>query len=291
MQHTGATTAPTGSSFDMHDSPASPSQYLVSLLLQIPTEQAIAFLSAHAALDENALAQFEPHWDWSAVSGNPHVRLSMDCVDRFARHWDWKRLFINPHTGVHQALAGSYLHAFAAQIQPHTHSLDYDDPRNFWTWNRLSSSESLPWSMDFIEAFKDHWNFRALTRNASLPWSEALLERFAAQWDWHVLSRHCPVPLTPEVLARFEHHWDWNSLSCNTKLPWCTTLIKRFEREWDWPALSCNPAIPWSEELLQRFADASLPQIGSMLAHNMRHLAQPHDTAGKAPTPPIDPAL
>src|SRR5690554_365683 len=60
-------------------------------------------------------------------------------------------------------------------------------------WHLLSQNESLPWSENLIERFKDKWYWgdnliRGLSKSEALPWSESFIEKFEDKWDWRSLS-------------------------------------------------------------------------------------------------------
>lgn len=55
-------------------------------------------------------------------------------------------------------------------------------------WNSLSNNEKLPWTLEFIEKFKDFWNWDSLSGNESLPWSDEIIEKFDNKWEWDYIN-------------------------------------------------------------------------------------------------------
>ena len=59
----------------------------------------------------------------------------------------------------------------------------------------LSGNTALPWSIDFIERYKERWDWRRLSENEALPWSIDFIERYEERWDWKSLSRNTSITL------------------------------------------------------------------------------------------------
>lgn len=104
---------------------------------------------------------------------------------------------------------------------------------DFWDWERLSSNDLLPWSIELIERFEARWDWKRLSYK-DLPWSIDLIERFEDRWNWKNLSGNETLPWSIEVIERYQNRLDWGMLSRNEALPWSDDLIKSYEDRWDW---------------------------------------------------------
>lgn len=70
-------------------------------------------------------------------------------------------------------------------------------------WNTLSLDESLVWSDDFIDEFRDNWNYSNLSRNKSIPWCENLIDKYIDNWNWKLLSLNNAVPWNKDLVLKY----------------------------------------------------------------------------------------
>ena len=163
-----------------------------------------------------------------------------------------------------------------------------------WNWKKLSENISLDWSEDLIDTFIDLWSWEhssdteGLISNAYLPWSVEFIEKYKEKIDWEYFQP--PIPLTEELYNRFP--WDDRAISYETVSwtkefvenlvgyfdekgyistigisyttqfisslrhnNWNENLITRYESKWDWNVLSDNENIISDLQLFERFKD------------------------------------
>jgi hypothetical protein len=95
-----------------------------------------------------------------------------------------------------------------------------------WNWSSLFANESLPWSMDLVEKFRDKLDERLktgciiranawpeLSNNKSLPWSIEFIEKYKCRWEWINLARNESLPWSIELIERFKNDWYWGALN------------------------------------------------------------------------------
>jgi hypothetical protein len=97
-------------------------------------------------------------------------------------------------------------------------------------WKLLSSNESLPWSIKFIEIFKNNWDWKSLSENKGVPWSIELLETFKDNLNWDKLSRNNSLPWSLDLVDNFLNYWNWNPITLNKSLLWTTKLFEKYPK-------------------------------------------------------------
>lgn len=70
-------------------------------------------------------------------------------------------------------------------------------------FSNLSSSTSLPWSLEFIERFYDLWDWENLSYNPALPWSEAFIDRYVDKWNWKAIKENQGIPWTIDLMVKY----------------------------------------------------------------------------------------
>jgi predicted Ser/Thr protein kinase len=121
----------------------------------------------------------------------------------------------------------------------------------------LSLNPNLPWSEEFIEKYKDkwHWGEFGLSNNPNLPWSEEFVEKYKDKWSWKGLGGNKSLPWSINFIEKYENKWHFEDfgLSRNQGLPWSIDLIEKYEHKWDSTWLSSNRSLPWSIDLIEKF--------------------------------------
>ena len=87
----------------------------------------------------------------------------------------------------------------------------------------LSKNESIPWTIELIEKFKEKWDweydnwsgYEGLSGNPTLPWTLELIEKFNEEWDWEILGKKWYLPWTIEFIKKHEDKWNWDTLWIN----------------------------------------------------------------------------
>jgi hypothetical protein len=185
--------------------------------------------------------------------------------------------------------------------------------QNILEWSFLVCSHSINWTTEIMDEFKDRIfekddPYPEINNNSSLPWSIEFIERYKDLWDWELLGQNDKVIGNPEIRKYFYSYlyeyieqyenlcnspnndegkseadiieqklskldtyteWrlrsaeeidrteniNWRRLSMNEVLPWSKELIEKYKDKWDWEGLTMNQSIPWTLELIKQFED------------------------------------
>lgn len=110
-------------------------------------------------------------------------------------------------------------------------------------WIALSMNETLPWSVEFIELYKDYWDWHYLSyiiADDKLFTKENfafLLAIYTEKVDWKILCRSVQIKYS-DIIYRYQSHIDWHSLCCNPNFYWKIDFIKENIDMMDWTAFS-----------------------------------------------------
>ncbi|SHG06575.1 hypothetical protein SAMN05444405_12213 [Bacteroides luti] len=110
-------------------------------------------------------------------------------------------------------------------------------------WMALSMNETLPWSVEFIELYKDYWDWHYLSyiiadnKFFNKVDFAFLLAVYAEKVDWKVLCRNVQIKYS-DIIYRYRSHIDWPSLCSNPNFYWKIDFIKENIDMMDWIAFS-----------------------------------------------------
>lgn len=165
-----------------------------------------------------------------------------------------------------------------------TNELIYKYEKKFsWKYG-LSTNESLPWSIDFLNIFYSNYNrndeYRLNDCNFTilecLPWKEIYEVLINQKLEWrkypnnikfttllHRLSgvNNPAFPWTLELIEKYLEKLNWgkNGISKNESVnfPWSINFIEKYKDKLEWIqfGLSDNKALPWTIELIDKFID------------------------------------
>lgn len=155
-------------------------------------------------------------------------------------------------------------------------------------WVALSQKRNLPWSVPFVEKYKDKWlwkseeilnaEHRSLSANPAVVGSPEIMRAFKDRWDWGIMSREPygeTVSWDIDLLREFSDFIWWGFLSDNIHVNWNEEIIDEFSGKWDqfiysqevgllqnlsrndnkWGGLSENPSLPWSVSFIDKYQD------------------------------------
>ena len=137
-----------------------------------------------------------------------------------------------------------------------------DEP---YTFQMLSISYQLPWSIPFIDRFIEFWEWEYLVWNKSLPWSIDFIEYYSDKLNWggfiddyiyeddNANTLDTPIP-TKEIVR---------GLINNEALPWSIEFINHFEKNIEFELLSSNLAV-W-EKAFKPYVDEKMIEIVSRI--------------------------
>ncbi len=135
-------------------------------------------------------------------------------------------------------------------------------------WKGISSNSNVPWSINFIETYRErnffrrqglHWD--ALSLNPSMNWNEDdLLERYAKNWNWTNIGLNEGIMWDEKLFDTYKYRLPWiagsfstASIATNKNLPWSENFIMKHRSEWQWWFLSINEGVPYDQNLIKTF--------------------------------------
>lgn len=138
---------------------------------------------------------------WARLSRNKSLPWSQELTERFTDLWNlWEQESVTAVWSIEKLECIEEDWEWDRDYQQYKKSMSmwYSvEEKDRWIWKRLSSFESLPWSIELLEHFEERWDWRGLSWNKSLPWSVELIERFKERWDWGRLSYNASLPKLP----------------------------------------------------------------------------------------------
>ena len=80
-------------------------------------------------------------------------------------------------------------------------------------WYSLSQNETLPWSPEYIEKFKDNWDWKQLTYNKSIQWSLELLDKYSeyitkSDINWEIIKSYIDDDLIEMIFEMISNDED-----------------------------------------------------------------------------------
>lgn len=194
-------------------------------------------------LTHDQLRKYKTILSWSSIVANHDIKWNADIVTEFSEY------------------------IFVA-----------NDENMQFNWN-----ESLPWSIEFIEAYEDLWDWSYLAQNSFIinnlvirnhfynrlyPYieefgksgleevktpSQILIEDLEA--NIRILKKYKELRFqnVEEILQTTSINW--KLASENAIITWSADLIEKFIDKWDWSALTINENIPWDLDLIIKFED------------------------------------
>jgi hypothetical protein len=152
----------------------------------------------------------------------------------------------------------NYFKPFERSTSPHTVS----------PWKGISSNSNVPWSIDFIERYREKFvvrkyglEWQELSANPHLPWHDnILLSSYEKYWDWTKIGLNEGVQWTEEAFETYKERLPWiadplsiQSISRTKNLPWSNDFIAKYKHNWQWWFLSHNEGVDWNETLIEKF--------------------------------------
>jgi hypothetical protein len=263
------------------------------------------------------------HWvDWHLIAKNSNIAWTMEMIDAFptapiavgiafcSRSLSNKAfllafcerfknnkevanaLMINRHIVWDQSLfdtIGDYIDledlSFSSNRQFTWNYAIIDKYLGDWNWEHLSFNPCLPWSLAFIDRYKDYidfdcffannqgvcahydivnqyediLNWGTISMSHQLPWLENnLLEKWHSKIDWTYIAANKKLLALPGFFETNISKWLGNKtafelLSGNEGLPWDISLLEKYEDHWNWYEIADNENIPWSISLIEKY--------------------------------------
>ncbi len=105
--------------------------------------------------------------------------------------------------------------------------------------------KSPPYTEDEIKGITDvglkpghfHWGFHT---NESLPWSVDFMDRYKDRFSWFLISQYPPIEIDAQILEKFKDHWDWWFVSAFFKMPWGVEFMNTYRKKIDFNVLPMN---------------------------------------------------
>ncbi len=96
-------------------------------------------------------------------------------------------------------------------------------------WKKLSLNDNLPWSLEFIEKYKDKLDWETMSLKECLPWSPDFIEKYALRWDWHYLSNNSAITWDNFLIDKYKDKIDWTELSKNTGIDFTIDFFHKYK--------------------------------------------------------------
>lgn len=171
------------------------------------------------------------NFDWSFLSNNNNINWSAQLIDKYKEKWCWD---IN-----------SKLCNYGEKVKVRGYILDYSDIKS------ISTNESIKWTLDDIEKFKNYIYWPGFSSTVKLDWTEEIIDKF--KFDFLGLSSNesfeCPEHIMNKYF-KLDNLSRWN-LSKNPSVNWD---IERIKKKIDWVQFSYlfrNEGIDWTDSLLK----------------------------------------
>lgn len=185
--------------------------------------------------DKELIEKYEDRWDWQALSYNSRLPWNIYFIEKYLNRWDWEALSFNGGVGWNAELISRFNGKFKMcrhdlsdngklYVYYYIGGLNRSEGQSlievieFFNgdigWNEVGQNNA-PWSIPFIEKYKDKINWSSFSKNTYIQWSDDLLYRFQDYWDWSELGHNSSLPLTIELLEKFEEKWIWGIFNDN----------------------------------------------------------------------------
>ena len=186
--------------------------------------------------DDELIEKYKDRWDWQALSLNYNLPWNIYLLEKYINRWDWSYLSLNWGVGWNADL----ISRFKGKFKTYCHELVRDDGKLcvcYYTGglNRLEGQSLI----EVIEFFNGDIGWSEVCQN-NAPWSIPFIEKFKDKINWSSLSKNTHIQWSYDLLERFQDYWDWSELGHNSSLPWTIDLLEKFEEKWDYKWLNEN---------------------------------------------------
>lgn len=194
------------------------------------------FINENEAIewDENLIRQFMPKLNWYEFSRNAAF-ANPQLLESFKDQIDWKG-----------EVEDSFFYSIAAGDSIIWSPELIEKYKNQLNFNYLSMNEQVQWSEQLIDHYKEYWNWDNLMMNYSIPWTLPMLNRFIRFIDTSKFHFQAHPVLTSQldILAAYPRHFLPRAVCGNPKLPWKEkNLLKLWEEKLDWYGLAGNETL------------------------------------------------
>lgn len=169
--------------------------------------------------------------DYELLMGNGVLWSQMEIVDEFADFVNWQEIASNHCLPWHTENLRERWKDHLGGISFENNSAFFPNPHFFEDHidkylendgnllKELSDSSELPWSISFVERFREYWDWSSMSMNKRLPWSLDFVDQYLKYWVWGNSKRN-------------EEGWMSGSsgLLGNEGIPWDIDWILRYEQ-------------------------------------------------------------
>lgn len=202
-------------------------------------------------------------WDWSLLSANQSVRLSLNFIKEHKdKNWDWQVLS-------------------ARSDIKFENSIFIELENQGWDWNAISKRTDITFSEEFIsklhhkpfdwtlvsrnETFIPNANTLSLLNGKKLDWeaisgnpclSLEILWDYKEDLDWKSLTKNSVIDISDiGFLNKYQEYLDWNYISQSEKFFISSENLHQFKDKLNWNVINNRKDFVISHELLEPFAD------------------------------------
>lgn len=214
-------------------------QKVISFFFQHP-EFFKETISAFYPFSEAELLKYREVIDWNLINQNEAIAWNEKLICKFMSKINWfefsqNAAFANPQL----------LESFKEQI-------DWRGEEEDSFFYSVAAGESIIWSLELIEKYKDRLNFNYLSMNEQIQWSEQLIDKYKHRWNWANLMMNYSIPWTLPMLKRFIGFIDTSKFhfQSNPVLTGQLDILEAYRGHFLARAVCGNHRLPWKEKNL-----------------------------------------
>jgi hypothetical protein len=144
------------------------------------------------------------------------------------------------------------------------------DKMDRYDWSSLSQNINLPWSIEFIERYKEKWFWVDLSENPALPWSIEFIEKYQNKLNWTFLCKNTGLPWSIEFIERYHENLNWVILSNNPSIPWSIELLEKYKDKFDWYYFSMNKSHLYYQKVKKKYCKPIYQPSSDLVSVNIK---------------------
>jgi len=211
-----------------------------------------------------SLSLFDKYLDVSyfkyyPVKWNTALISKIDFIEKYQNYLDWHNIFANEQLPWFELDLMNKWYSKIDWWGIASNELFFKNDKNFFyknidkwlnherkyinNFDPLSSNMFLPWSISFIEEYKNSWNWEYLSANKGLPWSFALIDYFNERFIWGGLVPGALFDEEGNEIASTGGYSFQDGLIFNSALPWSIDFLNYYDKQLDFKVLELNSSV------------------------------------------------
>jgi len=182
----------------------------------------------------NFIEKYQNYLDWDSIFANEQLPwFELDLINRWKDRIDWWGIALNE----------LFFKSDKKFFFKHIDQWYIKQKSGVSNFNALSRNNSLLWTKEFIETFKDLWDWERLCANEGISWSFEMIDYFSEKFKWGGFE---PCFLKDEEgneISPFGGKCVTEGLVFNESIPWSIDFLSYYEKFLDFEALVLNKAL------------------------------------------------